>query len=84
MSFRLGIVKSVIACMFVSHVAVTSVAVLQVVRKSGEEGEKIAFTALTGLHLAVLFSSFTYYWRLYSASAKLEFQLRSILRINQN
>lgn len=72
MSFRLGIVKIVIACMVLSHVAVTSMAVLQVVLENKGEREKIAFTALTGLHLTVLFLSFTYYWRLYSVSAKLE------------
>lgn len=65
--------------MVLSHVAVTSMAVLQVVLENKGEREKIAFTALTGLHLTVLFISFTYYWRLYSVQRR-----STLIRLNRN
>lgn len=68
---RLDAVKIVLFCLIVSHFIDAGFTLSHVVRKNRkiDDGEYLFYICVKGLHLGVVFSSFTFYWRLYNISS---------------
>ncbi|KAH1003477.1 hypothetical protein HUJ04_003397 [Dendroctonus ponderosae] len=70
-SVRLDAVKVVLVCLIISHFIDAGFTLSHVVRSNRkmDDREYLFYICVKGLHLGVVFSSFTYYWRLYNVSS---------------